>query len=161
MASPALAPTAAPCSCSARACASARDWTARRSVASVGVVGLGSAILLLRKGTQTHRVLGRVWMASLAATTVTSFTLLDRLATRDGGAGATWTTLLIRGVSTAALATAGAGVLAIRQDKRKNMGRHLRLMRIGFIGSAVASALAVSACLTSPKASVSSVPGQS
>ncbi|GLE04176.1 hypothetical protein PINS_up013087 [Pythium insidiosum] len=100
----------------------------------------------MRKGTQSHRVLGRVWMGSLAATTITSFTLLDRHASQ-----ASWTTWLIRGASTLALATAGAGVYLIRQDKRKNMGRHLRLMRAGFVGSAVASALAVTATLSSSR----------
>ena len=54
----------------------AYSWTpliAAHAVAAASAVVLGAAVLLRRKGTDTHRLLGRLWVLAMAFTALSSF----------------------------------------------------------------------------------------
>ncbi|KAJ0392074.1 hypothetical protein ATCC90586_008167 [Pythium insidiosum] len=103
-------------------------WTAAtafHTAAAVGVLGLGAAILLARKGTPTHRRMGQVWSAAMAATCLSSYSI------REIDGSFSW----IHGLSTYSLASLGVGIYQIR---RKNVLAHKRAMQGLYAGAMVA-----------------------
>ena len=94
-------------------------------------VGLGVVQLVRRKGDLRHRVLGRVWVALMLWTAVSSFWIRHL---RDGGFS--WLHVL----SVVTLVTVTLGVVAVR---RGDLRGHRGNMTGSWVGSAVAMVFAV------------------
>lgn len=88
-------------------------------------LALGSALLLRRKGTPSHRWIGRAWVGLMAATALSSFWILE---IRDG-AGLSVIHLLSAG-------TLASLALAMRAIRRGNVRAHKAFMVGTFLGLA-------------------------
>jgi uncharacterized membrane protein len=88
-------------------------------------LALGAALLLRRKGTRSHRWIGRAWVGLMAVTALSSFWILE---IRDGA-----------GLSVIHLLSAWtlvSLVLAVRAIRRGNVRAHKAFMVGTFIGLA-------------------------
>ncbi|GLE04175.1 hypothetical protein PINS_up013086 [Pythium insidiosum] len=99
--------------------------TTFHTATAAGVLGLSVPILLLRKGTATHRRMGRLWSGAMVATCVSSYGI------REHNGGFSW----IHGLSTFSLASLSASIYCIR---RKNVVAHKRIMHGLLVGTLVA-----------------------
>lgn len=92
-------------------------------VTVVPALGLGITQLSMRKGTFMHRLLGRIWVALMLVTAVSSFGIR-----RDGFS-------LIHALSVFTIIAIAAGLLYARSGKIR---RHRACMVAAFIGSIAA-----------------------
>ncbi len=99
------------------------------TVAAVTALVLGIAILLRPKGTATHKLTGRIWVAAMAITAITSF-WIQELRHGDGFSP-------IHILSIITLATLARAIYAIR---RGNVKSHQRAMIGAFAGVLIAGA---------------------
>jgi uncharacterized membrane protein len=84
----------------------------------------GTVVLMLRKGTTLHRILGRSWALLMAITALVSFGI-------QSSGHLSW----IHGLSLLTLFVLAKAVTAVRQGQ---IASHLRYMRGAFIGLLVA-----------------------
>jgi uncharacterized membrane protein len=96
--------------------------------AAVAALTLGSALLARRKGTPSHKALGRIWVALMALVAFSSFWIF---AIRKG-AGPSWIHLL----SVWTLVSLACALYSIR---RGNVAAHRRFMIGTFLGLAGAA----------------------
>lgn len=94
-------------------------------------LALGTTVLLRRKGTASHKAMGRVWVALIVVAAVSSFWIRDL---GDGSLSA------IHLLSAWTLVGAGIAVAAIRKRKVR---RHRGFMIGTFVGLTVAGMLAL------------------
>ncbi len=99
--------------------------------AALAAVGLGIGILFMRRGTPRHRWLGRVWVAAMGVTAVSSFGIREL-----GGGHLSW----LHALAAYVLVSLVLAVLAIR---RRQVSRHRRLMLGLYAGLVIAGAAAV------------------
>jgi uncharacterized membrane protein len=93
------------------------EWTAliiAHTMAAVSALALGSLVLLRRKGTFSHRVMGWTWVALMATVALVSFGIQ-----RDGYS---W----IHGLSVFALVMLVVGVRHARQHRARHHGKTMR-----------------------------------
>jgi uncharacterized membrane protein len=95
-------------------------------VVALAALGLGAVMFARPKGTQGHRVLGRVWVVCLGATALGSFWIK-----RDGHFS--WIHLL-------SLWTLFGLAMAVREIRRANVPRHRAWMVGLYVGLVVAGA---------------------
>jgi uncharacterized membrane protein len=93
------------------------------TAAAVVAIGLSLAMLAARKGTATHKLLGRTWVAMMAAVSISSFWIVEL---RHGQFSPIH---LLSAVTLAAL------VYAIWQAKRGNIRAHKRSMLMTMAGA--------------------------
>jgi uncharacterized membrane protein len=101
--------------------------------AALAAVAIGVAVLLRRKGTPSHRLLGRLWVGLMAAAALSSFWIFEI----RQGAGLSW----IHGLSAWTLLSLGCAVYFIR---RGNVRAHKGFMVgtfLGLVGAGVAALL--------------------
>ena len=98
---------------------------------ATGAVILGTAVLLRPKGTPSHKLLGRAWVAAMVAVAISSFWIFEI----RRGAGPSWIHLL----SVWTLISLAAAVGFIR---RGNVRAHKGFMVGTFAGLAIAGLLA-------------------
>jgi uncharacterized membrane protein len=96
-------------------------------LAALAAMVLGGAIFLARKGTPTHRGLGRAWVALMLVTAISTWWIRS-----DGQFS--W----IHGLSVLSLATLTAGVAFAIAGK---IALHLKLMRGLYFGALVVAGL--------------------
>ncbi|TMW61321.1 hypothetical protein Poli38472_012512 [Pythium oligandrum] len=96
------------------------------------VVGVGSAVMMMRKGTRQHRILGRVWSGAMVTACLSSYGIRNR-----NQGGFSW----LHGLSTLTLGSVGAGIYYI---KNKKVAKHMKCMRMSFFGALGTGFLAVS-----------------
>ncbi|TDN57852.1 DUF2306 domain-containing protein [Paraburkholderia sp. BL10I2N1] len=100
------------------------------AAATLSVI-LGTAVLLTDKGTPRHKWLGRLWVAAMFATTLSSFDI------RELNPGHfSW----VHGLSLLTFVSLGRAIWAIRQG---NVHGHQLAMRGSFIGLVLAGIAAV------------------
>jgi uncharacterized membrane protein len=99
------------------------------TVVALTALGLGIFILLRPKGTATHKLTGRIWVAAMAITAVTSFWIQEL---REG-AGFSWIHIL----SIVTLIGLARAIYAIRHG---NVKSHQRVMISVFAGVMIAGA---------------------
>jgi uncharacterized membrane protein len=97
--------------------------------AALGALLLGIAVLLRPKGTRVHKAMGRVWVASMAATAISSFWILE---IRDGAGFSP-----IHVLSVVTLIALARAIWAIRHG---NARAHKINMISAFAGTAIAGA---------------------
>jgi uncharacterized membrane protein len=102
--------------------------------ASVVLATLGAGILVTRKGTQAHRIMGRIWTGIAVIAGLNTFRL------RDPEGKLMW----FHGLSTISISSAIAGVYYARTKK---ITRHKKLMGVAY----ATAALTGIAVFTSPK----------
>jgi uncharacterized membrane protein len=102
------------------------------AVLAVSALAIGSAVLLRRKGTASHKALGRVWVGLMTAVALSSFWIFEL----RRGAGPSWIHLL-SGWTLISLA------LALWFIRRGNVRAHRGFMIGTFIGLATAGAFAL------------------
>src|SRR5260221_3536070 len=98
--------------------------------AAVAALSLGTLVLLLRKGTASHRILGRVWVGFMLIATLSSFWLFEL----RRGAGPS----LVHLLSIGTLVSLACAIYFIR---RGNVRRHRGFM-VGTFAGLVAAGLA-------------------
>ncbi|MCA0448522.1 MAG: DUF2306 domain-containing protein [Proteobacteria bacterium] len=99
------------------------------TVAALTALVLGIAILLRPKGTATHKLTGRIWVAAMAITAITSF-WIQELRHGDGFSP-------IHILSIITLASLARAIYAIRHG---NVKAHQRAMIGAFAGVLIAGA---------------------
>jgi len=99
------------------------------TVAALTALVLGIAVLLRPKGTATHKLTGRIWVAAMAITAVTSF-WIQELRHGDGFSP-------IHILSIITLAALARAIYAIRHG---NVKAHQRAMISAFAGVLIAGA---------------------
>lgn len=99
------------------------------TVAALTALVLGIAILLRPKGTATHKLAGRIWVAAMAITAVTSFWIQEL----RHGEGFSWIHIL----SIVTLIGLARAIYAIRHG---NVKAHQRAMISVFAGVLIAGA---------------------
>ena len=92
---------------------------------------IGVAVLARRKGTASHKLLGRIWVASMVGVAVSSFWIFEI----RRGAGPSWIHLL-------SIWTLVSLVLAVWFIRRGNVRAHRGFMVGTFTGLAIAGLLA-------------------
>ncbi len=102
---------------------------ALHTVVALTALILGVAILLRPKGTAVHKLAGRIWVAAMAITAITSFWIQEL---RDG-AGFSWIHIL----SIVTLVGLARAIYAIRHG---NVKAHQRAMISVFAGVMIAGA---------------------
>ena len=100
--------------------------------AALAALALGAAILVRRKGTPSHKALGRVWVGLMASVALSSFWIFEL----RRGAGPSWIHLL----SVWTLVALAGALYAIR---RGNVPAHRRFMIGTFVGLAGAGGFAL------------------
>ena len=98
--------------------------------AALGAVSIGVVVLLLRKGTAPHKLLGRAWVGLMLVATLSSFGLSEL----RHGAGPS----LVHLLSVATLASLACAIYFVR---RGNIRRHRGFM-IGTFAGLLAAGLA-------------------
>jgi uncharacterized membrane protein len=93
------------------------------TAAAVVAIGLSLAVLAARKGTATHKLLGRIWAAMMAAVSISSFWIVEL---RHGQFSPIH---LLSAVTLAAL------VYAIWHARRGNIRAHKRSMLLTMAGA--------------------------
>jgi uncharacterized membrane protein len=93
---------------------------------------VGALMLLRRKGTPSHKVLGRVWVFAMAAVAISSFWIFEI----RGGAGPSWIHLL-------SVWTLVSLTLAVWFIRRGNVRAHKGFMVGTFVGLAGAGLAAL------------------
>ncbi len=99
------------------------------TVVALTALGLGIFILLRPKGTAAHKLTGRIWVAAMAITAVTSFWIQEL----RHGAGFSWIHIL----SIVTLIGLARAIYAIRHG---NVKSHQRVMISVFAGVMIAGA---------------------
>ncbi len=99
------------------------------TVAALTALVLGIAVLLRPKGTATHKLTGRIWVAAMAITAITSF-WIQELRHGDGFSP-------IHILSIITLAALARAIYAIRHG---NVKAHQRAMISAFAGVLIAGA---------------------
>lgn len=102
---------------------------ALHTTTALGALLLGIVVLLRPKGTPIHKAMGRVWVALMAATALSSFWILE---IRDGAGFSP-----IHVLSIVTLVTLAAAIWSIR---RGNVRAHRINMVSAFAGTAIAGA---------------------
>jgi uncharacterized membrane protein len=97
--------------------------------AAIAATILGAAVLLRPKGTPAHKAMGRVWVALMSATAISSFWILE---IRDGAGFSP-----IHILSAVTLASLARAIWAIRHG---NVRAHKINMISAFAGTAIAGA---------------------
>ena len=98
--------------------------------AAIAAVVLGALLIVGRKGTRTHRWIGRSWVAVMALVSIGSFWI-------QHAGGLSW----IHGLSVMTLVLLGLAVWAIRTGR---VDLHRRLMTGTLVGLVIAGAFAFS-----------------
>jgi uncharacterized membrane protein len=96
---------------------------------ALGALAVGIAVLARPKGTSVHKAMGRVWVALMAATAISSFWILE---IREGAGFSP-----IHILSVVTLAALARAIHAIRQG---NVRAHKINMLSAFAGTAIAGA---------------------
>ena len=99
---------------------------------AVAALAVGAAMLLRRKGTSSHKLLGRIWVALMATVALSSFWVFEI----RGGAGPSLIHLL-------SVWTLVSLALAVYYIRRGNVRAHRGFMIGTFIGLVTAGALAL------------------
>ena len=99
-------------------------------LAAVSVL-VGAAVLMRRKGTRAHKLLGRIWLAAMVGVAVSSFWIFEI----RRGAGPSWIHLL-------SVWTLISLALAVWFIRRGNVRAHQGFMAGTFAGLAIAGLLA-------------------
>ena len=93
------------------------------TAAAFVAIGLSLAVLAARKGTSTHKVLGRLWVVMMAAVSISSFGIMEL---RHGQ---------LSPIHLLSVVTLTALVYAIWQARRGNIRAHKRSMLFTMVGA--------------------------
>jgi uncharacterized membrane protein len=111
-----------------------RTWTPvieTHAVAAVVAVIIGLSILIAKKGTATHRFLGRLWWLAMIVTVLSSFAIQEL----GGLMGWSWIHLL-------SIYTLLALIMAIIYIRRGNVAAHRWTMLVSLAGLLIAGTFA-------------------
>ena len=101
-------------------------------VLALVAIGLGTLVLVMTKGTSTHKLMGRIWVLIMTLVAVGSFAI------RDLNSGElSW----IHGLSTFTLIAMGYSILMIRKGRRS---AHFMAMIGCFVGLVIAGIFTLS-----------------
>ena len=91
------------------------------AVAAMAALGLGVVQMRMKKGTPTHRILGRVWVALMAAVALSSFFIHEIQLVG-----------LFSPIHLLSIFTLGSLFVAIRQARQDQIAAHRRTMMLMF-----------------------------
>ena len=98
---------------------------------ALAAIGLGLMSLLLAKGTESHQLMGRVWMGLMLCATLSSL-LIHRVHPPGG-----WSWL--HGLALWTLICMGWSVVAIRQDNMRGHANSMKGIMVGAIAAGTAA----------------------